>query len=302
MGTVGLPLPSPVCPIPPPVPFTRVGHGHPRSEKPHQPDADHQPRQAHHSPRSPQAPVGLRKCCVPPSSPCPSVCPPALWPPTPGADPPCPLQQRSTVASMMHRQETVECLKKFNARRKLKVRSSPGRSLGWIRPWPCLVFPHPAQHHPFPQAQSHSAHAWCSTVASWQRLVQHRPVPGTPRSHPGHTCCFAKGHSPIPVVPGAAWSNPGPAWHITPSHGPILPPPSHCPVPGSHPAPPPPLQGAILTTMLATRNFSGKGGAPAGQGGPGATAPPARAPAEAGAPPPRLSVAVFLSFSHPPPP
>uniref|UniRef100_A0A8C6USN6 calcium/calmodulin-dependent protein kinase n=1 Tax=Neogobius melanostomus TaxID=47308 RepID=A0A8C6USN6_9GOBI len=32
--------------------------------------------------------------------------------------------QRSTVASMMHRQETVECLKKFNARRKLKVSSS----------------------------------------------------------------------------------------------------------------------------------------------------------------------------------
>uniref|UniRef100_A0A673XD57 calcium/calmodulin-dependent protein kinase n=1 Tax=Salmo trutta TaxID=8032 RepID=A0A673XD57_SALTR len=31
------------------------------------------------------------------------------------------VSQRSTVASMMHRQETVECLKKFNARRKLKV-------------------------------------------------------------------------------------------------------------------------------------------------------------------------------------
>uniref|UniRef100_A0A8C8C2T3 calcium/calmodulin-dependent protein kinase n=1 Tax=Oncorhynchus tshawytscha TaxID=74940 RepID=A0A8C8C2T3_ONCTS len=30
------------------------------------------------------------------------------------------VSQRSTVASMMHRQETVECLKKFNARRKLK--------------------------------------------------------------------------------------------------------------------------------------------------------------------------------------
>ncbi|NXI30684.1 KCC2B kinase, partial [Sterrhoptilus dennistouni] len=30
--------------------------------------------------------------------------------------------QRSTVASMMHRQETVECLKKFNARRTLKGR------------------------------------------------------------------------------------------------------------------------------------------------------------------------------------
>uniref|UniRef100_A0A4W4H6L8 calcium/calmodulin-dependent protein kinase n=1 Tax=Electrophorus electricus TaxID=8005 RepID=A0A4W4H6L8_ELEEL len=33
--------------------------------------------------------------------------------------------QRSTVASMMHRQETVECLKKFNARRKLKVCDTP---------------------------------------------------------------------------------------------------------------------------------------------------------------------------------
>uniref|UniRef100_A0AAR2JZP1 calcium/calmodulin-dependent protein kinase n=1 Tax=Pygocentrus nattereri TaxID=42514 RepID=A0AAR2JZP1_PYGNA len=32
--------------------------------------------------------------------------------------------QRSTVASMMHRQETVECLRKFNARRKLKVQLS----------------------------------------------------------------------------------------------------------------------------------------------------------------------------------
>ncbi|RXN23969.1 calcium calmodulin-dependent kinase type II subunit gamma isoform X2 [Labeo rohita] len=32
--------------------------------------------------------------------------------------------QRSTVASMMHRQETVECLRKFNARRKLKQRST----------------------------------------------------------------------------------------------------------------------------------------------------------------------------------
>uniref|UniRef100_A0A3B5A416 calcium/calmodulin-dependent protein kinase n=1 Tax=Stegastes partitus TaxID=144197 RepID=A0A3B5A416_9TELE len=33
--------------------------------------------------------------------------------------------QRSTVASMMHRQETVECLKKFNARRKLKCSARP---------------------------------------------------------------------------------------------------------------------------------------------------------------------------------
>lgn len=45
--------------------------------------------------------------------------PPSLSPP----------QQRSTVASMMHRQETVECLKKFNARRKLKVGATLGDAL-----------------------------------------------------------------------------------------------------------------------------------------------------------------------------
>lgn len=33
------------------------------------------------------------------------------------------LQQRERVASVVHRQETVDCLKKFNARRKLKVRN-----------------------------------------------------------------------------------------------------------------------------------------------------------------------------------
>lgn len=32
-------------------------------------------------------------------------------------------QQRERVASVVHRQETVDCLKKFNARRKLKVRN-----------------------------------------------------------------------------------------------------------------------------------------------------------------------------------
>uniref|UniRef100_A0A672ZDQ9 calcium/calmodulin-dependent protein kinase n=1 Tax=Sphaeramia orbicularis TaxID=375764 RepID=A0A672ZDQ9_9TELE len=36
--------------------------------------------------------------------------------------------QRSTVASMMHRQETVECLKKFNARRKLKPQTNSTRN------------------------------------------------------------------------------------------------------------------------------------------------------------------------------
>lgn len=33
------------------------------------------------------------------------------------------IYQRERVASVVHRQETVDCLKKFNARRKLKVRS-----------------------------------------------------------------------------------------------------------------------------------------------------------------------------------
>uniref|UniRef100_A0A8C3LKX3 calcium/calmodulin-dependent protein kinase n=1 Tax=Chrysolophus pictus TaxID=9089 RepID=A0A8C3LKX3_CHRPC len=41
--------------------------------------------------------------------------------------------QRSTVASMMHRQETVECLRKFNARRKLKKFSSDAIKF-------CLIF------------------------------------------------------------------------------------------------------------------------------------------------------------------
>ena len=32
------------------------------------------------------------------------------------------IYQRERVASSVHRQETVDCLKKFNARRKLKVK------------------------------------------------------------------------------------------------------------------------------------------------------------------------------------
>lgn len=41
-------------------------------------------------------------------------------------------QHRSTVASCMHRQETVDCLKKFNARRKLKVIHTWTGQLGCI--------------------------------------------------------------------------------------------------------------------------------------------------------------------------
>ncbi|ROI15974.1 Calcium/calmodulin-dependent protein kinase type II delta 2 chain [Anabarilius grahami] len=62
--------------------------------------------------------------------------------------------QRSTVASMMHRQETVECLKKFNARRKLKVnnKTNLASSPKDTGPAPALVpmttTPPPARHHP----------------------------------------------------------------------------------------------------------------------------------------------------------
>uniref|UniRef100_A0A8C1LBQ6 calcium/calmodulin-dependent protein kinase n=1 Tax=Cyprinus carpio TaxID=7962 RepID=A0A8C1LBQ6_CYPCA len=48
--------------------------------------------------------------------------------------------QRSTVASMMHRQETVECLRKFNARRKLK---SHHASCGVRVPTPSCLSPEP---------------------------------------------------------------------------------------------------------------------------------------------------------------
>uniref|UniRef100_A0A8B9KNW2 calcium/calmodulin-dependent protein kinase n=1 Tax=Astyanax mexicanus TaxID=7994 RepID=A0A8B9KNW2_ASTMX len=49
--------------------------------------------------------------------------------------------QRSTVASMMHRQETVECLRKFNARRKLKHTSpaAPTTSTAALEPQTTVV-------------------------------------------------------------------------------------------------------------------------------------------------------------------
>uniref|UniRef100_A0A8C8S7Z6 calcium/calmodulin-dependent protein kinase n=1 Tax=Pelusios castaneus TaxID=367368 RepID=A0A8C8S7Z6_9SAUR len=59
--------------------------------------------------------------------------------------------QRSTVASMMHRQETVECLKKFNARRKLKVNgttapatmsaAASGATMGLVEQGRCCLSP-----------------------------------------------------------------------------------------------------------------------------------------------------------------
>uniref|UniRef100_A0A674DFX7 Calcium/calmodulin-dependent protein kinase type II subunit gamma-like n=1 Tax=Salmo trutta TaxID=8032 RepID=A0A674DFX7_SALTR len=65
--------------------------------------------------------------------------------------------QRSTVASMIHRQETVECLRKFNARRKLKVHccyypytSLPPAFLRYLHPLhrssSSLLLLHPSLH------------------------------------------------------------------------------------------------------------------------------------------------------------
>uniref|UniRef100_A0A4W6DYG8 calcium/calmodulin-dependent protein kinase n=1 Tax=Lates calcarifer TaxID=8187 RepID=A0A4W6DYG8_LATCA len=67
--------------------------------------------------------------------------------------------QRSTVASMMHRQETVECLKKFNARRKLKVSDSRCCCTRWGDPCVCSKKNH------------------CS-VAEPQTTVIHNPADG----------------------------------------------------------------------------------------------------------------------------
>uniref|UniRef100_A0A3Q3IR95 calcium/calmodulin-dependent protein kinase n=1 Tax=Monopterus albus TaxID=43700 RepID=A0A3Q3IR95_MONAL len=56
--------------------------------------------------------------------------------------------QRSTVASMMHRQETVECLKKFNARRKLKVRRMTSANMNCTFYTAGFIFPPDSQIKP----------------------------------------------------------------------------------------------------------------------------------------------------------
>ncbi len=43
------------------VSFSRVGHGYPRGQKPHQPDVDYQPSEEDHVWPSAQTSVGLRK-------------------------------------------------------------------------------------------------------------------------------------------------------------------------------------------------------------------------------------------------
>uniref|UniRef100_A0A674NUN9 calcium/calmodulin-dependent protein kinase n=1 Tax=Takifugu rubripes TaxID=31033 RepID=A0A674NUN9_TAKRU len=93
---------------------------------------------------------------------------------------------RSTVASMMHRQETVECLRKFNARRKLKV---PG-SLDRGHQGSPLVTPGLQQGGQFKPVERHRK----QLVSHWptclfclqesQSTVVHNP----PRRGQGKTC------------------------------------------------------------------------------------------------------------------
>uniref|UniRef100_A0A8V5HAU5 calcium/calmodulin-dependent protein kinase n=1 Tax=Melopsittacus undulatus TaxID=13146 RepID=A0A8V5HAU5_MELUD len=86
--------------------------------------------------------------------------------------------QRSTVASMMHRQETVECLKKFNARRKLKVRPPPSD---------------PPGHGPIP-ARSH----------------RHSPMLTVPWPHPAPSCTPTPWPHPAPPPHGPiGWDGEG---------------------------------------------------------------------------------------------
>lgn len=172
---------------------------------------------------------------------------------------------------------------------------------------------------------SHPGDTQCSMVPScpcpvscpvpWLQPVPVQLHPTTCTLYPtawSHGCILP----PHPASPLPVPSPMGPILYPLPSHHPISPPPSHPPpllpaLPGPHPARPtlhpppsspcPSPQGAILTTMLATRNFSGKGGLPLA-GGLGAAAP-LHSPPPGRCPP--LSIAVFLSFSPPflnPPP
>uniref|UniRef100_A0A8C7L087 calcium/calmodulin-dependent protein kinase n=1 Tax=Oncorhynchus kisutch TaxID=8019 RepID=A0A8C7L087_ONCKI len=90
------------------------------------------------------------------------------------------VSQRSTVASMMHRQETVECLKKFNARRKLKVFPihPPTSSLPTQVPDPpAYINPSPPSPHPPPTSS-------LPTQSPSTRLHHPSPLsPHPPRLH-----------------------------------------------------------------------------------------------------------------------
>uniref|UniRef100_A0A672F4G8 calcium/calmodulin-dependent protein kinase n=1 Tax=Salarias fasciatus TaxID=181472 RepID=A0A672F4G8_SALFA len=137
--------------------------------------------------------------------------------------------QRSTVASMMHRQETVECLKKFNARRKLKgailttmlaTRNFSGRTAPVS---PLLPSPlHPSSLHPSPLTPP--------------SLIPHPSTPHPSTPHPS---------SPHPSIPPPLTPPPLTPPSLTPP--PLTPPPLTPPSLTPPPLTPPPLTPPSLT-------------------------------------------------------
>uniref|UniRef100_A0A8D0AAU5 calcium/calmodulin-dependent protein kinase n=1 Tax=Sander lucioperca TaxID=283035 RepID=A0A8D0AAU5_SANLU len=111
--------------------------------------------------------------------------------------------QRSTVASMMHRQETVECLKKFNARRKLKVCLDLLISL-LSNLFFCVPPPAHPSIHPSILPGRHSVSRLTDLVSSVRRVpaapapeVDTAPVPSArPTPPPAHTTSPPPPHSP----------------------------------------------------------------------------------------------------------
>uniref|UniRef100_A0A667YPX8 calcium/calmodulin-dependent protein kinase n=1 Tax=Myripristis murdjan TaxID=586833 RepID=A0A667YPX8_9TELE len=94
--------------------------------------------------------------------------------------------QRSTVASMMHRQETVECLRKFNARRKLKgailttmlvSRNFSGEKDG-TDVMECVCIPWHLPRCPLPIPSPHGKVSPTSPQEA-QTTVVHNPADGT---------------------------------------------------------------------------------------------------------------------------
>uniref|UniRef100_A0A914GYX1 Calcium/calmodulin-dependent protein kinase type II n=1 Tax=Globodera rostochiensis TaxID=31243 RepID=A0A914GYX1_GLORO len=136
---------------------------------------------------------------------------------------------RSRVASVMHRQDTVDCLRKFNARRKLKAAIS------------AVAIVNRMSHCMSPQG---------SRTASGSPTATEPPIPICP-SLSSPNC----GSTPTPRPIG--WKVEGPLQKVLKSH--------HTSTGGtetdttsSSSDHAPEIGGAILTTMIATRNMSSR--------------------------------------------
>uniref|UniRef100_A0A673GCM9 calcium/calmodulin-dependent protein kinase n=1 Tax=Sinocyclocheilus rhinocerous TaxID=307959 RepID=A0A673GCM9_9TELE len=101
--------------------------------------------------------------------------------------------QRSTVASMMHRQETVECLKKFNARRKLKVCFMVTHTLG-------------SRQTTAPASVTVAAAAVAAAAGTTAGLVEQGSAPQT-NSTKNSIVTSPKGNLPSPALESSDSSN-----------------------------------------------------------------------------------------------